>query len=81
MPVIADSKMSAARFFAQHASNLYRAGSPADLAKKIDYLIEHPEERERQREEYIRYAERFAIDACIDKMIEMFEDAIRGVHR
>ena len=81
VPVIADSKMSAARFFAQHASNLYRAGSPADLAKKIDYLIEHPEERERQREEYIRYAERFAIDACIDKMIEMFEGAIRGVHR
>ena len=81
VPVIADSKKSAARFFAQSPLNLYRAGNPADLARKIDFMIEHPEIRERQRGEYIRYAERFRIDLCIDKMIEMFEDAIEGRHR
>lgn len=80
VPVIANSKKSAARFFARHPSNLYRAGCPADLARKIDFLIDHPEIRNKQRAEYIRYAERFRIDLCIDKMIEMFRDAIEGRH-
>ena len=34
-----------------------------------------------EREEYIRYAERFRIDKCIDKMEEMFADAVAGRHR
>lgn len=81
VPVISDSKMSAARFFAQNKSNLYKSGNVEDLAKKIDYLLDRPETRARQREQYIRYAERFRIDKCIDKMIQMFEDAIAGIHR
>ena len=81
VPVIADSKMSAAKHFAQNESNLYRAGDPADLAAKIDYMIEHPEVREQQREQYIKYAERFRIEKCIDKMEEMFSDAVDGKHR
>ena len=44
-------------------------------------MIEHPEIRQKQRDEYIKYAERFRIDLCIDKMVEMFEDAIEGKHR
>lgn len=81
VPVIADSKMSAAKHFAQNESNLYRAGDPADLAAKIDYMIEHPEVREQQRLQYIKYAERFRIEKCIDKMEEMFSDAVDGKHR
>ena len=81
VPVIADSKMSAAKNFAQNESDLYRAGDPADLAAKIDYMIEHPEVREQQREQYVKYAERFRIEKCIDKMEEMFSDAVDGKHR
>lgn len=81
VPVISDSKMSAAKNFTQFPENLYRAGDPADLARKIDYLIEHPEVRASEREVYIRYAERFRIEKCIDKMEEMFEDARTGAHR
>ena len=81
VPVIADSKMSAAKHFAQNESDLYRAGDPADLAAKIDYMIEHPEVREQQRLQYIKYAERFRIEKCIDKMEEMFSDAVEGKHR
>ena len=81
VPIIANSKKSAARFFAQHPSNLYKSGNPSELARKIDFMIEHPEIRQKQRDEYIKYAERFRIDLCIDKMVEMFEDAIEGKHR
>lgn len=81
VPVIANSKMSAAKDFAQNESNLYQAGNAADLAEKIDYLIEHPQVREQQREQYIEYATRFRIEKCIDKMEEMFFDAAEGRHR
>ena len=81
VPVISDSKMSAARFFALNEHNLCRANDPKALAQAIDFMIEHPEFRAKQREEYIRYAERFQIGKCIDKMEEMFEDAVAGRHR
>ena len=81
VPVISDSKMSAAKYFARDKRNLYQAGSPRMLAARIDYMIDHPELREKLRAEYIAYAERFRIDKCIDKMEEMFEDAVAGRHR
>ncbi len=81
VPIISDSKMSAAKYFARDKRNLYQAGSPRMLAARIDYMIDHPELREKLRAEYIAYAERFRIDKCIDKMEEMFEDAVAGRHR
>ncbi len=81
VPIIADSKMSAARYFALSESNRYAFGKPRALAEKIDYMIEHPEFRAAESKKYVEYAERFRIDKCIDKMEEMFSDAIDGVHR
>lgn len=78
VPVISNSKMSAAKYFALDDRNLYPAGNVKALARKIDYMIEHPEFRETQRSEYIRYAERFQIGKCIDKMEQLFADAIAG---
>ena len=78
VPVISNSKMSAAKHFALDDRNLYPAGNVKALARKIDYMIEHPEFRETQRSEYIRYAERFQIGKCIDKMEQLFADAIAG---
>ena len=80
VPVIADSKMSAARYFALSGENLYAAGNTRDLAAKIDYMIEHPERIKALSEEYVTYAEKFRIEKCIDKMEEMFEDAIAHRH-
>ena len=80
VPIISDSKMSAAKYFALNDNNLYRAGNAHALAQKIDYMIEHPQQRERQKQDYIEYAERFRIEKCIDKMVQMFEDAAAGRH-
>lgn len=80
VPIIADSAMSAARFFALTEHNIYRSGNTADLARKIDFMIEHPEIRQELKDKYVEYAERFRIDKCIDKMEEMFEDAAARRH-
>ena len=80
VPVIADSKMSAARYFALTDESLYRSGDTGSLAEKIDYMIEHPQRREELGRQYAEYAEKFRIEKCIDKMEKMFEDAIAHRH-
>lgn len=81
VPIIADSKMSAARYFALSEHNRYAVEKPKALAAQIDFMIEHPEVRKELSEKYVKYGERFQIEKCIDKMEEMFRDAIAGVHR
>ena len=76
VPVISNSKKSATKHFALHDTNLFEAGNAIDLAKKIDYWIEHPEGKEKVSEEYVEYSKQFDIDNCVDEMVEMFKDAI-----
>ncbi len=80
VPVIADSEMSAAKYFALTEHDLYASGDPDSLAQKIDFMIEHPTLRAELRQRYIEYAERFRIEKCIGQMIEMFEDAVARRH-
>ena len=81
VPVIANSEMSAARFFALTEDNLYVSGDTDSLADKIDHMIENPELREELKQKYIQFAARFQIEKCIDKMEEMFRDAIAQKRR
>ena len=76
VPVISNSPRSATRFFAQDERSLFKVGDAKDLAKKIDYWIEHGDEKEQMSDVYIEYAKRFNIDSCIDQMVEMFNEAI-----
>ena len=81
VPVIANSEMSAARLFALTEDNLYVSGDTDSLADKIDHMIENPELREELKQKYIQFAARFQIERCIDKMEEMFRDAIAQKRR
>ncbi len=78
VPIISDSPRSATNAFALSEHNLFRAGDARSLAEKIDFMIEHPEERNALREQYRGYAENFRISRCIDRMEDMFRDAIRA---
>jgi len=40
VPIISDSKQSAAAQFALGPQNLFKAGSPESLAEKIDYWLD-----------------------------------------
>lgn len=76
VPVIADSDRSATRFFAIDKKCLFKRGDPKDLASKIDYWIEHPEEKKELSEKYVEYAKQYSIENSLDGMIKMFETAV-----
>ncbi|MGM9615906.1 MAG: glycosyltransferase [Oscillospiraceae bacterium] len=71
VPLIADSPRSATRYFALSEQNLFRVNDPADLAAKMDWWLEHPEEREACSAQYRNYALRFDFDRCMNEMEQM----------
>ncbi len=77
VPVISDSERSATNQFAVSEYNLFKNGDSADLAKKIDFFIENPDIKAELREKYLNFAEDYAIEKCVDKMENMFNDAIQ----
>jgi len=77
VPIISDSKISAAGQFALDQRSLFKKGKYLDLRDKLDYWIEHPEERERMEKEYARLGQRYNISYSVPKLERMFEDTIR----
>ena len=78
VPVIANSPRSATRFFALDDKNLFHFSDPADLAGKIDYWIEHPEEKAEYSERYLGYTRQFEQEQCMTEMENMiYETAER----
>ena len=82
VPIISDSPRSATKEYAIDEKNLFRYNDPADLAAKIDWWLEHPEERAERGREYVAYAaDRFDQDACMAAMEGMIEDAVHHIVR
>ena len=77
VPVIANSRISATTQFALCEQSLFKAGNPKDCAAKIDYWIEHPEEKKRMAQQYVAASEQYRLGSCIDSMVSMFQEAIR----
>ena len=75
VPVISNSKRSATKQFAINDKNLFEQGNPQDLAQKIDYWIEHPQEKEALRQQYEAFTEKFRIEHVMNDMEKMFYDA------
>ena len=82
VPVIADAPQSATPQFALDERSLFKAGSAADLASKIDYWIEHEAERKELSAKYAqRGAENYSLEYSVKKTLEMFQEAITAYHR
>ena len=77
VPVISDSKVCATKQFALTERNLFKKGDYKSLRERIEWFIEHPEEKAKLSEAYKAYAKEFAIDACVDKLLAVFETAVR----
>ena len=77
VPIIANSVRSATPQFALDERSLFEAGNSDDLANKIDYWIEHEEERQKMQLEYAKSAEKYRISKSMEQMEGMFLDAIR----
>lgn len=77
VPIIANSKKSATPQFALDDRSLFEAGNSDDLAKKIDYWIEHESERKEMEYKYAENAENYRIEKSMKKIEEMFEEEIK----
>ena len=76
VPVISDSSLSATRQFALDERSLFRAGDPKDLARAIDYWLDHPEEKAKMERVYSESAEKYNIDNSITQFEAMLQEAI-----
>ena len=71
VPVIADSPKCATKGFALDKRCLFKVNDSADLARRIDYFIEHPEERAALRERYLNECASFDQQSCMEQMEQM----------
>lgn len=78
VPVIANSEKSATRQFALDKRSLFETENPRDLARKIDYWIEHPAERQEMSDAYAHSAEQYRMQKSGKEMEKMFHDAIEA---
>lgn len=76
VPIISDSRKSATRQFALDNRSLFKAGCSSDLAKKIDYWLDHPTEKHRMEQAYAQQGLDYTLESSVRKCVEMFEDAM-----
>lgn len=74
VPIINNSPRSATKYFASDDKNLFKFNDAQDLADKIDWWIEHPEEKRKAGESYVGYAAHFDFEYCMDEMERMIAD-------
>lgn len=76
VPLISNSDKSATGAFALDKRSLFLNGDAENLAEKIDYWIEHPEERKKMEMQYSEHGRRYQINHCAALMEKMFLQAI-----
>ena len=81
VPIISDSPRCATKAYALDEKNLFSYRSPDCLAKKIDWWLDHPEEKARRSRAYLAYSkEQFDQERCMDKMEQMLKETVEA-HR
>lgn len=66
--LIADAPHSATAQFAASPELLFRAGDPADLARRLDDLLDHPERLEAARERTLAMAEGYRFEESVRRL-------------
>lgn len=76
VPIIAKSNKSATSQFALDERSTFKAGNSDELAQKIEYWLDNPEEREKMEKEYAKNAEKYRIEKSMEQIEEMFKEEI-----
>ena len=77
VPVIANSHVSATPQFALDGRSLFMPGDPKDLARAIDYWLDHPHERQYMEEQYRLAGRQYSLEASVTQFEEMLNEEIR----
>ncbi len=76
LTIVSDSELSATKAFALDEKCIFRKRDPKDLARVIDYWIEHPDERREYEKKYAESANIFRQEECMRRMEEMMLDVL-----
>lgn len=76
VPLIAQGRLTATSQFALDERSTFPVGNPRELAGRIDWWIEHPEERMAMSAKYIESARKYDIRNSINALIQMYRKAI-----
>lgn len=71
MTIVSNSKLAATKGFAIDDKCIFKNRNPKDLARVIDYWIDHPQERKEYEEKYLRSASDYNQELCMQKMEQM----------
>lgn len=75
LTIVSSSKLSATRYFAVDEKCIFKKRNPKDLARVIDYFIEHPEEKKLYEQKYLNESTIYNQDVCMQKMGDMIKGA------
>ncbi|MCI2083117.1 MAG: glycosyltransferase [Bacteroidales bacterium] len=78
VPIVSDSPKAATRNYAITSKNIFESNNAQSLAERMDYWIEHPEEKKACSKEYLKAAIWFNQRKCMDQMEEMMVDTVRN---
>lgn len=78
VPIIATSKLSATAQFALDERSLFPATDAKALAERIDWWIEHPEERQKMSKLYTESAQKYNAKESTLQIIQMYEEALQN---
>lgn len=78
VPVIADSPHCATKNFALDPHCLFKVGDSKELAQRIDWFIEHPDEKAALRQRYIEESVLYDQTKCMKEMENMFQSVIEA---
>lgn len=76
VPVIADGRFTATSQFALDGRSLFPVGDARSLAERIDWWIEHPQERAEMGREYAASAHKYDINDSIEVLVSMYREAL-----
>ena len=77
VPVIANSHVSATPQFAIDGRSLFIPGDPKDLARAIDYWLDHPGERKYMEEKYRQAGREYSLASSVALFEEMLNEEIQ----
>lgn len=77
VPLISDSELSATNSFSLDDEHcIFHHGRSKDLAKHIEWFVEHPKEKMELSKRYIEYSKEFALPKEVGVMEQMLQEAI-----
>lgn len=77
LPLLSDSPKAAVSEYSRNTHCVFKCGDDEDLAKHIDWFIEHPEESAQIKTLYNDFYKNYNFEHCMDRMEQMIKDAYR----